>query len=161
MLMIEPPRWRIMMGSTAMMKLNALLRLTAMTASHWASVMRIMSPSFVMPALLTRMSIEPKSLCTSATTSFVWLKSAAFEAYPFTLTPRASISFSVALPFSSITRSVNAMLAPSCAKRSASAFPIPRAAPVMSAVFPSRSFMYIILNKNSGHDEPTTKLTII
>ena len=80
MLMIEPLRWRIMMGVQAWMKLKADFRLTAMTASHCCSVMRIIRPSLVMPALLTRMSIEPKSAFTLSTTSAVWAKSAAFEA---------------------------------------------------------------------------------
>ena len=71
MLMIEPPRWRIITGTQAWMKLKALFRLTAMTASHCASVMRSIRPSFVMPALLTRMSIEPNSSFTIFTTSSV------------------------------------------------------------------------------------------
>ena len=71
MLMIEPPRWRIMIGVQAWIKLKADLRFTPITASHCASVMRIMRPSLVMPALFTRMSIEPKSSCTFFTTSSV------------------------------------------------------------------------------------------
>ena len=80
MLMMEPLRWRIMMGVQAWMKLKADFRLTAITASHWPSVMRIIRPSLVMPALLTSTSMEPKSSCTFFTTSSVWAKSAALLA---------------------------------------------------------------------------------
>src|SRR3712207_7287301 len=51
------------------MKLKALFKLTAITASHCCSVMRSMSPSLVIPALLTNISIEPNSSFTILTTS--------------------------------------------------------------------------------------------
>ena len=62
------------------MKLKADLRFTFRTASHWLSLIRIIKPSFVMPALFTRMSIRPKSFTISATTLCVSSKFAAFEA---------------------------------------------------------------------------------
>ena len=68
------------------------------------------------------------------------------------LTPLAAISASVALPFSSMARSVKAMLAPSSANLRAMALPMPRAAPVMSAVFPVNNpilIVYIIDYKSS------------
>ena len=65
-----------------------------------------------------------------------------FNAFAFT--PLAAISASVALPFSSITRSVNAMLAPSSANLSAMALPMPRAAPVIRAVLPVNNPILLI-----------------
>src|SRR5574344_1459608 len=112
-----------------------------------------MSPSLVIPALLTRTSIEPKSSFILATTASVSAKSAAFPAYALHFTPRASISLRVASRPAAIsslsTRSVNAMLAPSWANFIATALPIPRAAPVMRAVFPVNNpimclFVYVI-----------------
>ena len=61
------------------MKLNADFRFTLMTMSHCCSLMRIISPSRVMPALLTSTSIRPKSLTIWATTAAVSSKSAAFR----------------------------------------------------------------------------------
>ena len=69
-----------MTGVTAWMKLKADLRFTVSTASHWASDMRIIRPSFVMPALFTRISMRPKSFMISSITLCVSSKLAAFEA---------------------------------------------------------------------------------
>ena len=69
-----------MIGVTAWMKLNADLRFTVSTASHWASLMRIIRPSLVMPALFTRISMRPKSLTISSMTLCVSSKFAAFDA---------------------------------------------------------------------------------
>ena len=114
-----------------------------MTASHWASLMRSISPSLVMPALFTRMSIFPNSLWISSTTLWVSSKEAALDAYAFAFTPNASISLTVCSAASFITRSVNAMSAPSDAYFSAIAFPIPRAAPVISATLPDNNPMIL------------------
>ena len=78
--MMEPPFWRAIDGITAWMKLKALLRFTAMTASHCASLILRTRPSLVMPALLTRMSMCPNSLRISSTTACVSSKLAALEA---------------------------------------------------------------------------------
>ena len=59
--MMLPAFWRIMMGVQAWMKLNADFRFTLMTISHCCSLMRIIRPSRVIPALFTRMSMRPKS----------------------------------------------------------------------------------------------------
>lgn len=82
MLMMLPLFCFIITGVTAWMKLNADFRFTLMTMSHCCSLMRIISPSRVMPALLTSTSIRPKSLTIWATTAAVSSKSAAFDAYP-------------------------------------------------------------------------------
>jgi hypothetical protein len=67
---------------------------------------------------------------------------AAFEANALAFTPNATSSFSVAFATSSYAKSVKAIEAPSCANRNAIALPIPRAAPVMSATFPAKSFIF-------------------
>ena len=144
------------------MKLNALLRFTPITASHCCSVMRSIRPSLVIPALFTRMSTDPKSSFTCLTTSSLCAKSAALLAYPLALTPRAAISASVALPFSSITKSVNAMFAPSCANFNAMALPMPRAAPVTRAVLPVNNpiFILFMLEKYFDFVRQRYKLTL-
>ena len=138
--MIEPPRWRNMIGAHAWMKLNADFKFTLSTASHCASLIRSISPSFVIPALFTSTSIEPKSAWICFTTFSVSSKSAALPAYARQVTPRASISLRVASSPAAIsslsTRSVKAMFAPSLANFIATALPMPRAAPVTRAVFP-------------------------
>src|SRR5574344_22437 len=98
--------------------------------------MRSMSPSLVMPALLTSMSICPNSARILSTVACVSAKSAALEAYARAFTPRASISLTV----SSITlTSVKAMSAPSEANLRAMALPIPLDALVISATLPWRN----------------------
>ncbi len=74
MLMIEPPcgvpsaaLFFIIGRATARVKRKVPFRLTSMTASQSASLMRIKRPSLVMPALLTMMSILPKSAKTAFT----------------------------------------------------------------------------------------------
>ena len=47
------------------------------------------------------------------------------------------------IPFSSITKSVKAIFAPSAANFNAIALPIPRAAPVTTATLPSNSFILL------------------
>ena len=65
--MIRPDRFRIMTSDAARVNRNTLLRLVAMTASHCSSSIRGMSVSFVMPALLTTMSIPPHFSASSST----------------------------------------------------------------------------------------------
>ena len=78
--MMLPAFCRIITGVTAWMKLKADLRLTLMTMSHCCSLIRIMSPSRVIPALLTSMSMRPNSFVISSITLCVSSKFAAFEA---------------------------------------------------------------------------------
>ena len=86
-------------------------------------------------------------------------KSAAFDAYIFTFTPRAAISRSVSWAISSYFKSVKAMSAPSRANAIATAFPMPREAPVTMAVFPSNNLIVYLLVKNeytTGLSPPPT-----
>jgi hypothetical protein len=57
------------------------------------SVIRIISPSFVIPALFTSISILPKSAFTCLTTSLSVRSQQHCEAYPLAFTPLAAISF--------------------------------------------------------------------
>jgi hypothetical protein len=59
MLMIRPHRLRIIGRSTALVQRKAPRRLVCSTSSQSSSLIRMMSPSRVTPALLTRMSIRP------------------------------------------------------------------------------------------------------
>ena len=136
--MMLPPRCRAITGTTSCIKLKADFMLTSMTVSHCCSLIRITRPSRVIPALLTSTSIRPKSFTISATTACVSAKLAALAAYPFTRWPYAAISAIVPFASSLISRSVNAMSAPSDANCRATALPMPRAAPVISATFPSK-----------------------
>ena len=145
MFMILPLFCFIITGETACIKLNADFKFTLITISHWASDIRIIRPSRVIPALFTKMSMRPKSFTISVTTLCVSSKFAAFEAYPFTFTPKAAISASVAFALSSMAKSVNAISAPSFANLIAIALPIPRAAPVITATFPCNNFISYLI----------------
>ena len=56
--------------------------------------MRINRLSLVMPALLIKISMFPKSTRTSSINFWASLKSAALDWYPFALTPKDDSSFS-------------------------------------------------------------------
>src|SRR5918992_6173328 len=87
------------------------------------------------PALLTRMSIRPKRLATSSKAlSTCWALDTS-HAIANASTPAASTASTVCRQ-ASAERSSTATLAPSCASRIASAAPMPRAAPVTTAVRP-------------------------
>ena len=66
MFTIRPNRPRIMGRAAARAVMNTERRFTAMTSSKSASLILRMSPSRVIPALLTRMSRRP---CVEATSS--------------------------------------------------------------------------------------------
>ena len=59
MLMIRPLRFRIITSDAARVNRNTLRRLVAITSSHSSSLIRGMSVSLVMPALLTTISSPP------------------------------------------------------------------------------------------------------
>ena len=70
MFMILPHFERSIRAAVLRIMLNAPLRFTAMTLSKSSSFMNAISPSFVMPALFTRISTEPKSFLISCTVAF-------------------------------------------------------------------------------------------
>src|SRR5271166_5764834 len=90
-----------------------------------------------MPALLTSTSIRPYFAIVSATPFSTAVSSATFMATAKASEPFALISRAVA---SAATRSRSAItgIPPSAAKRSAISLPMPVAAPVTSATFPSK-----------------------
>ena len=139
MLIMLPLLCLAMTGVQACMKLKADFRFVSITASHCASSILIISPSFVMPALFTSMSMRPKTVFTSSTTVWASAKDAASELYAFAFTPRASSSAVSVCAASCCDLYVKAMSAPSDANRKAIALPIPLVAPVTRAVFPERS----------------------
>ncbi len=59
--MMRPQPWSSMPSITCLVTLNRLLRLVSMTVRQSSSVILRNTPSRVIPALLTRMSIVPCS----------------------------------------------------------------------------------------------------
>ena len=85
MLIMEPPScapsgdlFFIIGRDTARVKRNVPFRLTFKTASQSSSLMRMRSPSLVMPALLTMTSILPKSAITAFTQASTSAETATF-----------------------------------------------------------------------------------
>ncbi len=131
------PRSRASMpGRTAWQACSVPLRFTSITRSHSSSVIKCTGPPPATPAEFTSKSICPYSVSTSATarptaplsrTSSLWSGPAS-----------ASSTASSQSPPMDFWRSMPAMRAPSWANRRAIAAPIPEAAPVITATFPSR-----------------------
>src|SRR2546425_259540 len=134
-LMITPPAWRSITGRTCLQARNTLFRLWSTCASQSSSLISTGPPGAEPPTLLTRMSMRPHSLrqdCTIAltetpsVTSQICILTAAF----CTVSRRLAASRSTAKTF-----------APSSAKRTAVARPLPQPgptepAPVMIATRP-------------------------
>mmetsp|Transcript_55913 Transcript_55913/g.120332 ORF Transcript_55913/g.120332 Transcript_55913/m.120332 type:complete len:231 (+) Transcript_55913:82-774(+) len=110
------------------------LRFVSITASQASSFIRIMRPSFVMPALFTRMSGVPYfSVMASMTLSM----SSALVTSSFMPSPTAPRRSEIAAaPESEVA--VPTTTAPALASCSAIAAPIPRVAPVTNATLPAR-----------------------
>src|SRR5262249_980707 len=144
MLMMAPPPCRSMCGIAYLHIKNGPLRFTSCTRSQSSSVVDTGSPTFSMPTLLCRMSMRPKrSMVASMTarTSAARLTSpASANASP----PAVRISSAVASAAARF-RSTAAIRAPSRAKSSAVALPLPMPAaivpaPVTRATFPCNRF---------------------
>ena len=149
MLMMDPARCFIIFRANALVIKNTLFRLTDSTRSQSSSFILISSVSRVIPALLTRISSRPSSPITFLERPVTVSESDTSATIAITTAPEADSSsrvFSSASP----SRSQITTLAPSSCKAAAMDLPIPRAAPVTSAVFPSRSFCiaYGLLKKN-------------
>src|SRR4051812_19544521 len=97
-----------------------------------------------MPALLTRISIRPSLSTTLRAISRVCVWSLTSHRCPTARTPLASNSATVRTIPSSFTSAITSV-APSCAKRSAAALPIPDAPPVMIATL-SFNRMFVVLD---------------
>ena len=126
-LMITPPAWRSITGRTCLQARNTLFRLWSTCASQSSSLISTGPPGAEPPTLLTRMSMRPHSSrqdCTIAltetpsVTSQICVLTAAF----CTVSRRLAASRSTAKTF-----------APSSAKRTAVARPLPQPGPTEPA----------------------------
>src|SRR5690606_7888614 len=146
---IDPPRpARIISGTTARTVWNTPVRLTSSMSCHSASLNSQVGRKPTMPALAQTMSMCPNVPIASATaaSSCAWSRTSAMR--DRTRRPVAATSASVSLRSSPVasgygTESIDlhtsrrTTSAPSSARRTACARPWPRAAPVISATFPS------------------------
>ena len=124
----------------ALVSVKTDFRLVSSTASQSASLMRINRPSRVTPALLTRMLMPPVSsriLATAASTAAVSPTSTATAQL---CRPSAVISSATFCELASV-RERHTTLAPASASFSAMARPMPRPAPVTTAVKFSRDIV--------------------
>jgi hypothetical protein len=90
-----------------------------------------------MPALLIRISMLPKALIVACTAASTCASSVTFTETPIALAPVLPIS-AAAASAACLFRSAIAMFAPWRANSTAISRPMPLAAPVMKATFPSR-----------------------
>ena len=135
MLMIRPLRLRIITSDAARVNRNTLRRLVAMTASQSSSLIRGMSVSLVMPALLTTISSRPHFSARSSTSLLTAALSVTSHGCTSAVPPAAAIASAVSFSLSAL-RATQATFAPAPASRSAIALPMPREAPVTIAVWP-------------------------
>src|SRR5574340_500797 len=135
MLTMRPLLAFIIARSTARLRRNTDLRLVASTSSHSSSVMRASRLSRVMPALFTRIETSPNCWRIAPSTCSVCAASLTFNAMPAPLTPAASRYPLIArAPVSLVA--VPITVAPCLPSSSAMAWPMPRLAPVTSAICP-------------------------
>src|SRR5574341_235437 len=135
-LRIPPLFCLIISRATAWRQKKTALTLMAIVRSHSASVSFIRSRTWVMPALLTRMSILPSAR--SAVSSMRWMSAiwVTSTCNGMPVRPRARISPAVCSLVAG-SRSGTRTSAPSRANRRAVTLPMPRPAPVTMAVFPT------------------------
>jgi len=119
---------------------NAPLRLVLMTESQSASLMRIRRPSRVTPALLMRMSTLPQSARIFSAAALTAAASDTSTAMAQALRPSARTSPATFSEFSAV-RDTQTTSAPSLANFKAIARPMPRPAPVTTAIWFSSCFM--------------------
>src|SRR5215210_3566700 len=111
-------------------------RWTSSTLSQSSSLILNERLSRKSPALLTRMSMRPKRCAISSNAFSTCCALDTSQAMAIASAPAASTASTVSWQ-ASAERSKTATFAPSCARRMASAAPMPRAAPVTTAVRPS------------------------
>lgn len=122
--MIRPPL--PMCRAAAWASTNEAREWTARVLSTSASVTSSSGPNGAMPALLTRMSIRPNSATVRSTTATSRAASAASAATASPRAPAASISLTTAAARSAERAYVITTSAPSAARRTAMAAPMPR-----------------------------------
>ena len=131
--MMRPARAFIMPRMTPRDKRNTPRKLVAMTASKSSSFMRMLKPSRVMPALLTKIAIAPSSFSIFASTASVCSVSAILSNMPMFLGLIACKPLAIsAAPASEVA--VPMTIAPRSANVRAMARPMPRDAPVTRAI---------------------------
>src|SRR5215467_1018053 len=147
MLMIDPPRPVATMRRAASCPTRTTpSRLTAMTARHSSSLMRVKYAFEGMPALLTRMQIGPNAASVCSTPSATDARSVTSMATAAASPPSALIS-AASRCNASMLRAANATLAPAPASTRAKWRPKPDEAPVTRATLPaseSRSLPSIV-----------------
>ena len=135
MLTMRPRRAFIMPRSTALLVRKTPDRLVSRIACQSSSFIRISSWSRVMPALFTRMPIGPTLPATSSSTASTEAGSATSSTRP--TPPCAARRAPMAAAPASLV-AVPTTRAPRAASSSAMAAPMPRLAPVTSAISPLR-----------------------
>src|SRR5882724_1167564 len=136
MLTIEPPPARRMAGMAALLPRNTPVALTSITRCHASSGVSSTRPVALMPALLTSTLSLPKRCSASATASCQSFSRVTSSRTKAASPPLAATSASTARPSASSTSAMTTC-APSRANILASAAPMPRAAPLISATFPA------------------------
>ncbi len=134
--MMRPPFCFSIGRMAACVSVNAAVRLVAMTASQSSRFIRISSWSRVIPALQTTMSSRPCVLTISPGTFASAASSVTSSVNASARPPAATISSAVAFALSA--RAAQITSAPCAASRVAMAFPMPREAPVTSAILLAR-----------------------
>src|SRR5690606_5594863 len=130
---------------TAFVRLKTESRLVFIMISQSSLLIRSNKPSFVIPALLMRISTLPNSAITSSTSFCAASKSDASLWKPFIFVVELR-DFSSSAAFSTEPAKVNATCAPCFAKLSTIPLPIPREPPVINATFPSNNPIFYLLN---------------
>src|SRR2546428_4973704 len=133
---IEPPPARRMAGMAALLPRNTPVALTSITRCHSSSGVSSTRRAALMPALLTSTLSLPKRRSVSATASCQSASRVTSSRTNAALPPLAATSASTARPSASSTSPMTTC-APSRANIFASAAPMPRAPPLISATFPA------------------------
>src|ERR1700686_677776 len=136
--MILPPPAAFIARWTACEHRNALVRLVLITLSHSAISSACGGLRILMPALLTRMSIRPRSRTVRSTMAATASLSVTSVATEIALTPRALSSATAAINFVSWPPRT-AISAPASASPCAMPRPMPPLPPVTIATLPPRS----------------------
>src|SRR5260221_2873906 len=154
MLMITPERCCRMIGSTCLHAITVPRRLMAQTRSKASSVIsrgEASPPAMLTPTLLCRMSTRPQRFCAAATASasVCSLVTSASNATQSPPSPATSWAVSVA---DARLRSTARILAPSRAKRSAVARPLPMPSP---GLWPAPTTMAILSARRMAELSPS------
>src|SRR5437588_1240020 len=124
MLTIAPPPWRSITGSTCLQPRNTLFRLKSTCASHTASLISTGPPAAEPPTLLTSTSTRPKRSRHARTMLATASLLVTSQMCVVMLGALSSVSFSACA-----SRSTANTLAPSSAKRTVVARPLPQPGP--------------------------------